>query len=177
MSSQKITGPSENVIILTAFRTFVIKDEEEYDLCDYFGFQDSSCIEICTNIWMLLVNLNITPEIKRVVINFLCSQHVVRDKEYDCYLFVCEYYKIENHKKKYLMEYWELKKQRFWPKVGDVLFLLDTSKQVFKHAAIYVGYGLYVSIYGAGGDIHFATLKDMKKSFGGKDIFLATPRF
>ncbi len=176
VSSQRVTGPSADGIIVTAFKTFVETENGMYDLCNYFDFQELDDIEIISQKSFFSVRLNIPPELKKAIIDFLLTQHIHKDDKFDCYSFVNKYHNVEEHKKSYLMNYWKLKKLVFLPKVGDVVFFLDTSRQLFRHASIYVGWGVYVSVYGAGGDIHFATLKDMKNSFGGENIFLATPR-
>jgi cell wall-associated NlpC family hydrolase len=61
-------------------------------------------------------------------------------------------------------------------KVGDIVFLLKSKENDFRHAALYVGHGLYISVYGAGGDLEFSTLKDMLRDFDAEHVVTATPR-
>ena len=51
-------------------------------------------------------------------------------------------------------------------KIDDVCFLVNYSKNESPHAAVYVGFGLYLSVYGAGGNLEFSRLPDMKRDYG-----------
>jgi len=70
----------------------------------------------------------------------------------------------------------EVRPNRWRRRVGDVVFLLSEKRQRFHHAAVYIGLGLYLSIYGGGGYLEAATLKDMKRDYKASDVLLVTPR-
>lgn len=59
---------------------------------------------------------------------------------------------------------------------GKKLRFLQEQFERFHHAAIYIGCGLCISVYGAGGDLEIATLQDMKRSFKTNQVVVATPK-
>ena len=71
--------------------------------------------------------------------------------------------------------YWEKRRKPFFMKPGHVVFF-ETGENEFIHVAVYIGYGLYLSVYGGGGDIEITTLADMKKAYIETDrVVLAVP--
>lgn len=120
-------------------------------------------------------HLNGTQQIYTAVENFLRDKHGRQDVDYDCYSFVNEYLDVPQHKKIDMLQYWELGLARRHPKAGDVVFLVS-NPSMFHHAAIYVGFGRYISVYGAGGDLEFSTLGDMMKDFKAELVFRAVPK-
>jgi hypothetical protein len=66
------------------------------------------------------------------------------------------------------------------PSLGSVVFLVSPTKEsgraVFHHAAVYLGHGLYLSVWGAGGDLEVMTLENMKTAFEKCEARLALPR-
>lgn len=98
-----------------------------------------------------------------------------KDDGFDCYAFICLVKKLD---KRYPMyENWKLHPYSRWTrKVGDVVYLLSKAASKSHHAAIYIGHGLYISVYGKGGNIELATMRDMKKTWSTKKVYTATPR-
>jgi hypothetical protein len=114
--------------------------------------------------------------IKAAIAVFLNRYHLVPAPDFDCYAFACLAYSIDPQTKAELRNYWDIHPMRFWPKVGTVVFLLSKEKTGtrFRHAAIYLGMGLYISVWGAGGHLEIATLRDMKKDFRATEVLFAT---
>lgn len=59
--------------------------------------------------------------------------------------------------------------------MGEVYFF-TSGENHFHHAAIYIGAGLFISIYGAGGDLEVSSLKDMRRDYRAKHVLVAKPR-
>lgn len=114
-------------------------------------------------------------DVKRAIINFLQCYHTRQDISFDCYAFVNLVKGVEVHKVPYMLEYWNKRpKPRFIP-IGSVVFL-ESGENKFHHAAVYMGHGLYISVYGAGGGLQVATLKSMKRDYGAERVVLAQPK-
>lgn len=133
-------------------------------------------VEILAIRWFLpfrALRLKLSPEIKKSVVEFLRQYHAKRCVDFDCYSFAVLVRGLKQHSKSYLWGLWNFRRPRLFPQVGDIVFLLSENRQRFHHAAVYIGWGLYLSVYGSGGDLEIATLKDMKKDYGAEDIVRA----
>lgn len=63
---------------------------------------------------------------------------------------------------------------------GDIVMLhrgRDGNKTPHAHAAVYIGRNLFLSVYGAGGDLEVSTLADMQRDFQTPFVALAKPRY
>jgi hypothetical protein len=94
----------------------------------------------------------------------------------DCYAFANLVYGLPVHTCSELLRYWELRPLWFRPRRGQVAFLLRPSESGFRHAAIYLGNGFYISVFGAGGDLEITQMKYMFKDFDAEKAFVAWPR-
>lgn len=65
------------------------------------------------------------------------------------------------------LDRWEVDKQIGPIAPGEVFFFsnADENGTHFLHAAVYVGYGLFLSVYGLGSDLEASTMDDMKAYF------------
>jgi hypothetical protein len=81
---------------------------------------------------------------------------------------------VEVHKVPYMIAFWEREEKPWRPQPGSVIFY-DTGDTQFHHAAIYLGAGLYISVYGAGGDLEVATHRNMMRDYRAKHACLAEP--
>jgi ADP-heptose:LPS heptosyltransferase len=121
-------------------------------------------------------SLKIHPVIKNGIIKAINLHHNKKDLLFDCYAFTNLVFEIEQHKILDMKKFWRTKPRRFFLSVGDVIFLTNKADSSFYHSAIYIGYGLYISIYGAGGDLEISCLNDMKYDFEkAKKILIAKP--
>lgn len=128
--------------------------------------------------WKYFIPLPIPQRLKDSILDFLAENHLVCDCSFDCYSFACTYADVPLHGKEDLKDYWSLTTFRFRPRVGDVIFLLSDQENgytQFHHAAIYLGFGKYLSVLGGGGQFEVATLQDMKRDFHAKSIYIAIP--
>jgi hypothetical protein len=155
--------------------SYVPKDEGLVFLQDIepdSTFEDVT-IKLCKKFYNKDVVLS--QEIRTAILKFMLEYHAKIDLSFDCYDFVCMYKGIKKHNKMHLLDYWNVSKIPMWVPVGSVVFFNNLDSSYFHHAAIYIGRGIYLSVYGAGGDLEFSTLKSMKRSFGAKSIVLGSP--
>lgn len=179
-----VTQKKEKIVLtdgwcMNVYETVIKKHDKFLDFQEQTKFTDIKDVEISVEKWFLPFRarkLKLTQNIKKSIIDFLHNQHAKSDLSFDCYSFACSVCGIDpNQKIKYLRQFWNLR--RYWrlKKVGDVVFLCDIANNFFRHAAIYIGSGLYISVYGGGGDLEITTLKDMKKDYKSKNVVLAIP--
>lgn len=147
------------------------------DLNQIPSFTDVGDVEFYVKRFGIWFCLQMTPGIKKAVVHFLNKRHGKRDLGYDCYSFACQSSGVRRHEKLYLVSFWNLRTPNWIRRVGDVIFLTDNSIPFFYHAAIYIGFGLYIHVLGAGGQIEISTLCDMKRDFKAPDIVQAVPRY
>lgn len=136
-------------------------------------------VEILLMVWHnYFIRLSVPTLLQTAILNFMLFKHVVKDDCFDCYSFACEVGRVPEHDKKFWGDYWELK-PLLLPKVGDIVFFISQiNKRYFNfyHAAVYIGFGRYLSVWGAGGQFEVATRSDMKRDYGAQKVYLATPR-
>lgn len=116
--------------------------------------------------------------LERAVSEFLHRKQDMLDIKWDCYRFVCAMHGLPTHSQLYLSQHWKLLAPGA-PQPGDVVFLLTEAaegRSFFHHAAVYVGDGFYLSVWGAGGHLEAATLGDMRKGFKAAQVMRAIPR-
>ncbi len=178
-----IVGPrKENIVTVDKkdMRVYPLLIEEDgkfrcfQERTDYATVED---VEILAIRWFLpwrVLRLKLNAEIKKSIVDFLHQYHAKHNIDFDCYSFAVLVRGLKQHSKSYLWGLWDFHRPRLLPKVGDVLFFLSENRKRFRHAAIYIGYGLYLSVYGGGGDLEVATLKDMKKDYEAEDVVRAT---
>lgn len=119
--------------------------------------------------------LCITAEVRAAMLYFLRSYHAKQDISFDCYAFANLVKGMEAHKVPYMLKYWETSALSWRLRSGSVVFFLSGENQ-FHHAAVYLDSGLYISVWGAGGDLEIATLKSMKRDYGAERAVLAIPK-
>lgn len=106
------------------------------------------------------------PEgVKAAVLAFMRKYHGREDMAFDCYAFANLVRGVRPHKVRELLLHWRLRTLPRRPVAGTVVFLTSGCDH-FHHAAVYLGSGLYLSVWGAGGTFEVATLKDMMRDFG-----------
>lgn len=119
--------------------------------------------------------IHIPAEVKAAILEFLRSYHAQQDISFDCYTFANLVKGVGAHKVPFMLQYWDTHRLPWRLSVGSVVFLLSGENH-FHHAAVYVGFGLYLSVWGAGGDLEIATLKTMKRDYGAERVMLAVPK-
>lgn len=160
----------------TVYRTLVQEGRGPIAELNNSAILDPSGVRIVMRKWFIrLKRVPRLPLLEKGMEEFFRKYHMRQDIAFDCYALVNLVHGIEPHKKEHLLDFWEMRAAQSFNE-GDVLFFVDVTDHQFHHAAIYIGCGLCVSVYGAGGDLEFSTPKHMKQEFGAKDILIATPK-
>lgn len=122
--------------------------------------------------------INLPARTEAAIIKFLNLYHRVPEPNFDCYSFACMAYGMSVSPKAAILKHWETRRLFLRPRRGDAVFLVreEGKRTRFCHAALYLEYGLYLSVYGAGGHLEVSTLQDMKKDFGATRAFRVMPR-
>ncbi len=118
--------------------------------------------------------LDLPDEIQQSISFFLQNYHAKQDTSFDCYAFVNLTKGVETHTAPQMLKYWKRRPLPWLLPIGSVVFLESGDNQ-FHHAAVYLGHGLCISVWGAGGDLEVATLKAMKRDYGAESVVLAEP--
>lgn len=118
--------------------------------------------------------LHLSQEVERAIRFFLKQYHAKQDISFDCYAFANLTKGVEAHKVLYMLQYWNRRPVPWFVPIGSVVFF-ESGDDQFHHAAIYIGHELYISVWGAGGDLEVATLKSMKRDYNAERVVLATP--
>jgi hypothetical protein len=147
-------------------------------LHDGKSFDPMASIEI----WLMVLTwpkaiskrLPLPPALTQVVASFLSTYHG-KEHDLDCYDFANLVAGIPLHNKAGLYGFWK-ERRRLLRQPGDVVFLFNKKRMQFRHAAIYLGHGLYISVYGKSGNIEVTTLRDMRKAHGAKNILDVVPK-
>ncbi len=160
---------------MRVFSAYAKVGKRKIPLQDCRGTKDSD-VQIVFKRGIFFRKLQLPPEIKEGITEFLGEYSRGREDWFDCYAFVNLTFNIPIHNQKYLLRFWDLVPLYAEPRVGQAVFLLTNEHQRFHHAAVYIGFGLYVSVYGANGDLEFSTLKDMMQDYNAADCMLAVPR-
>jgi hypothetical protein len=142
------------------------------------SFQNISSVRVVVKEWCKLRRLPRHERTEKGIIRFLHEHHAKQNIKFDCYAFANLVQEIEAHPCCYLYRNWDTKPYRGEVGVGDTVFLVTPGEEMsnFHHAAIYIGRGLYISVYGAGGDLEITTLQDMKKFYKAKCVLVGTPK-
>lgn len=122
------------------------------------------------------IPLNLPLHVRKGIIRFLMSYHAKQDMAFDCYKFTNLVGGIERHEKLLGRTYWRTLPCPKRLQKGDIVFLMNCEGNHFHHAAVYLGFGLYLSVYGAGGGLEVSRLRNMMKDFGATSVFLAKSR-
>lgn len=169
--------PLSDVTGFTArVRTAVVKEEGKYvSLQDSQPFQEYDDIEIALTGRLITWRLHLTSELKEAIKLFMRTHHAQQNLEVDCYAFANLVKGVVPHDKAHLLRFWRVKKLLGKPTLGSVVFFVKGQNH-FRHAAVYIGRGLCISVWGAGGDLEIASLRSMKKDFDADRIEIAVPR-
>ncbi len=117
----------------------------------------------------------LTEQLEKALLIYLRDYHAKENMEFDCCAFAELVAGVKRESKLSLEEYWNLSVKDRDPNSGEVIFLLSDDGY-FMHAAIYIGEDMYISVYGAGGDLNVSTLKQMEKDFASDQVVFVTKR-
>lgn len=143
---------------------------------DFAEFEELETVEFVFRWWTFKKRISIPPVFEQAILTHLRLYHAKRDLRFDCYAFANLIKGMPGHRVRYMARYWDMFPIPKRLRPGNIVFLVNTADSRFYHAAAYLGMGLYLSVWGAGGDIEVATLQDMKTGFNAREVFLAVPR-
>lgn len=172
---KKVTIFSDDGVLMPVREVLTQQRGEIKAVQQFTDLEDLETVEFVFRWWLFRKRMIVDERIKKAVILHLQRYHAKRDMEFDCYAFANLVRGIPSHKVKYMRRYWNTKLLTRRPRGGEVIFLVNMEDTTFYHAAVYLGMGLYISVWGAGGDIEIATLQDMKIGFNAEKVFVSTP--
>lgn len=172
---KKIVVQTVDGVRLSVYPIRIFRGPDPEFLNDCTNLSEVKDMRIFLRRWKRFWKLRIHPDTKKAVVKFLNHYHTKQDITFDCYAFANLVRGISAHSVAYANKYWSMQIKRRWSRVGDVIFLQGTADNYFRHAAVYIGWGLYISVYGAGGDLEIATLSDMQREFEADFVVVATP--
>lgn len=138
-------------------------------------------VEIWRELWKgTFLRIRVWKELRQAILNFMLFKHMKADDDFNCHAFACEYADVPRHEIPQIFDHWKLERRRV--KRGEVVFLFSPQVEngevcmFFHHAAIKIGFDLYLSVWSAGGQLEVATMGDMVKYYKATQVYVATPR-
>jgi hypothetical protein len=160
---------------MTVCGLYIFEGEEFHHIRGLKSFSNINGVKLIIRNRPFYKKLQLPDDLNAAISSFLQTKHAKQDIKFDCRAFANSVKGVEQHEIAHLLQFWDLKPKPHKLKTGDVIFFTSGTNS-FHHAAIYIGSGLYISVYGAGGDLEVATLKDMKRDFKAEHVLLATPK-
>ena len=117
----------------------------------------------------------LTVELQKAIVDFLHLYHA-KGTPFSCWSFTCLYRNVHTSSElpRSWRNLWQVRR-RLLKRAGDVIFLTNQDPKRF-HAAVYLGWGRYLSVYGVGGDLEVSTLRDMRRDFEINEVLNVVPR-
>lgn len=130
-----------------------------------------------------LSRLNATALVRANIAQFLREQHARVEMDYMCFNFAHQMAFGEprpkhNHSGDPYWKYIPIHAAWLLPR-GAIIKLhrgTENGRTPFAHAAVYLGKRLFISVYGAGGDLEVSTLDDMKRDFKAPYVVRSIPK-
>jgi len=163
---------------IRVYPVYYKKGEESLELRFSTSLPPLDNVEIFFQWWKYFIRLPVSEKLRTAILNFMIFKHLVEDRSYNCYSFACEYARVPQHAIEEMLTHWRLKPKRGWARAGEVVFFCSPVEDsvFFHHAAIHLGFGRYLSVWGGGGQFEVASLKDMRTSYRAQWIFTALAR-
>jgi hypothetical protein len=170
-----VSSALENGFKVTRYIPCIVDADEEmsvlYEHDTFAGFDD-----VAIGVWgrESARLLNIPSHVTCAIASFLRTKHGEQDPTFNCYTFANWVKGVRPHQLVELIDHWELcPRPKRWH-AGNVAFFMKRDG-FFLHAAICLGDGLFVSVYGGGGTIGFSAMKYLEREFVGKHVYHAVP--
>ncbi|KKR85912.1 MAG: hypothetical protein UU32_C0027G0003 [Candidatus Woesebacteria bacterium GW2011_GWB1_41_10] len=160
---------------MTVKVTFVRGEGGLVNLQDYEPPKDLDDVELVLLRRFYGKRLKLPVDLKQAMLHFLLEYHAKQNIAFDCYAFANMVKGVETHKVSIMSKYWEILQKPWRIPAGSVIFFCSGGN-CFHHAAIFIGSDLYISVYGAGGDLEIATLRSMQRDYKAEMTMLARPR-
>ena len=141
---------------------------------DYRDIKEVELFVVLRPLPFVAFKKKLTAELQKAIVDFLHFSHA-KGTSFSCWNFACLY--CGTHTSSELPRGWRnlwQVRRRLFKRAGDVVFLTNRDPKRF-HAAVYLGWGRYLSVYGVGGDLEVSTLRDMHRDFETSQIFNVVP--
>jgi len=151
------------------------------ELRDLAADQDMDDIFVVRVVNGELHPLAVADNVRKAIASFLSNQHGKLNMDFMCFDFAhsVAFDSARERTQKADTDWGFIP---FTPKdlePGSVVMLCGEKKDgktPFSHAAVYLGEDLYISVYGAGGDLEVSKLDAMQREFPCKEVRIAIPR-
>lgn len=161
--------------LMTVKRAFVSKGNSFVSLQDLEVTCGLDDVELVFVKRFFQKTISIPSNVRLAILEFLRNYHSRQDISFDCYAFANLVMGVDKHKVPFMLRYWDIYSLPWRLSPGSIVFFLGYGN-LFYHAAVYLGSGLFISVWGAGGDLEISTLRSMKKDFGAQIVLLAVPK-
>ncbi len=158
------------------FRAYIRGKEGLVCLQHQEAFEKISSIRFVVKEWCRLRRLPRNANLEQGIATFLERYHAKDDVSFDCYAFANLVHGVPAHRCSLMCLFWDTRVYDGQVTMGDAVFLVNSEKSEFKHAALYLGRDLYISVYGGGGDLEITTLEAMTQYWKATQILVATPK-
>ncbi len=129
--------------------------------------------------WFIKLSISKNRDLKQAIQNYMIFKHHVCDNDFNCRSFVSWYAGVGEHDGSQLLNHWEFKPCNKWMlRPGEiVMFLANEGRDhfLFRHAAIYLGFNRYLSVWG-GGQLKVTTLESMMECYETRLVYVANPK-
>lgn len=131
---------------------------------DYSDIKEVEFFVVLRTSPFLVFKKKLNAELQKAVVDFLHLYHA-KGTPFSCWNFACLYCSVpvSTELPRGWRNLWQVRR-RLFKRTGDVVFLTNRNPKRF-HAAVYLGWGRYLSVYGVGGDLEVSTLRDMCRDF------------
>jgi len=153
---------------------FVRKGERLRILQACESFEDVTSVRLVMKTWRKLVRFPRSEKVEKGIAVALRRHHAKVHQWFDCHAFACLVHGLSPYQKVWHKEWNAVDCKVSEP--GDVVFFLSNDRSLFRHAAVYLGMGMYVSVWGAGGPLAFMTLDDLQKFYRNAEVVHFAPR-
>gem|GEM_PF-5421638 len=142
-------------------------------LADYSVEKHLSEVELWVSVGDTSIKLNMTRKVEAAVLHFLKKHHRIFTSQFGCYELVRTIHSLPKHNRRNVSDYWTPVDRK--PTNGDVIFLLNRGGY-FLHAAVSMGNGLYLSIFGIESYLALTTMEQMENAWQPEVVVTVVPR-
>ncbi len=169
----------------------VYVDRRGYKIVDFYSLRNlknTKDVEVWLQNNKKFRKMKLPGNVLEAISKYISLQSNDENYNIDCFAFCCLAAGLQiparnedNRRTEGDFDRWELETSD-WISPGDVYFLYHRKREegknhyAFRHAAIYLDNGLFVSVYGAYGELVFSTMEDMERDFDANLTFRVRPK-
>lgn len=118
----------------------------------------------------------LSSQLRRAIARTLNRYNGKFEHSFDCHAFVHLACGVPLERDRPILNRWEPIAWSDGPNPGEAVFFVDLEHFIFHHSAIFLGRGLYLSVYGKGGILQISALSDMVHDYDTRHILRMRPR-